>query len=368
VVVLENEIRPDTIGKVEQVTAKYELMPRGQYTFDVPSSDNRSQDAGAPRVSMDQYEALLELYQAQNAVQIARSLGAAQYAPETYNKAAQLLDQAQSLQARKMNMRTVVTTAREATQTAEDARAITIKRRDDERLANNQRETARAEVHAQQAESQAEAAHDQADSERTAKEQAQADATRANRLARQEADALAARDAANAQNTRNQTGDMRQKTSDQHALRIQLLRELAPILDVRDSPRGLLVTIPDSLFRSPSTLGAGALDQLNQIASIVRAHPGLHLEVDGHTDNEGSDAYDQRLSEQRAAAVRDKLVRDGIPSNIIVAHGLGKTQPLFSNDTSARRAQNRRVEVVISGDPIGTMASWDQTYTLTPQR
>jgi predicted P-loop ATPase len=174
VVVLENEIRPDTIGRVEQVAAKYELMPRGQYTFDVPSSDIRSQDAGAPRVSMDQYEALLELYQAQNAVQIARSLGAAQYAPETYNKAAQLLDEAQSLQARKMNMRTVVTTAREATQTAEDARAITIKRRDDERLANNQRETARAEVHAQRAESQAEAAHDQADSERIAKEQAQA--------------------------------------------------------------------------------------------------------------------------------------------------------------------------------------------------
>jgi outer membrane protein OmpA-like peptidoglycan-associated protein len=161
---------------------------------------------------------------------------------------------------------------------------------------------------------------------------------------------------------------MRQKTSDQQALRIQLLRELAPILNVRDSPRGLLVTIPDSLFRSPSTLGAGAFDQLGRIASIVRAHPGLHLEVDGHTDSEGSETYGQRLSEQRAAAVRDRLVRAGISSNVIVAHGLGRARPLLSNDTSAGRAQNRRVEVVIFGDPIGTMASWDETYSLTPQR
>jgi outer membrane protein OmpA-like peptidoglycan-associated protein len=100
----------------------------------------------------------------------------------------------------------------------------------------------------------------------------------------------------------------------------------------------------------------------------VRAHAGLHLEVDGHTDSEGSDASAQRLSEQRAAVVRDALVRAGIPPDAIVARGFGKTHPLLSNDTSAGRAQNRRVEVVIFGEPIGPMASWDQTYTLTPQR
>lgn len=363
VVVLENEVRPDTIGKVEQVSARIELMPRGQYTFDVPPS-GRSVDTGTPKVSMDQYEALRELYQAQNAVQIAQSLGAAQYAPETYNKAAQLLSQAEDLQAHKMDMRTVVTTARAAAQTAEDARSITVKRLDDERLANNQREATKAAAQAQRAEGQAEAAHEQADSERIAREQAQAEAVRANRLLRQEAEALAAPDAA-AQTTVTQTGSMRQE---QQALRVQLLRELGPIRDVRDSPRGLLVTIPDSLFRAPTTLGAGALDELSQIASIVRAYPGLHLEVDGHTDSEGGDAYDQRLSEQRAAAVRDVLVRGGVPSNAIVARGFGKTHPLISNDTSTGRAQNRRVEVVIFGQPIGQMASWDQTYTLVPQR
>jgi outer membrane protein OmpA-like peptidoglycan-associated protein len=366
VVVLENEVRPDTVGKVEQVSAKYELMPRGEYTFEVPPSNIRSNDTGTSRVSMDQYEALLELYQAQNAVQIAQSLGADHYAPETYSKAAQLLGQAQDLQAHKMNMRTVVTTAREAAQTAEDARSITIKRLDDLRLVNDQREAATAEAQAQRAETQAEAAHEQADVERIAKEQAQADAARANHLAMQEAEQ--ARDAATVQNTVNQTGRMRQETSAQQALRIQLLRELTPILDVRDSPRGLLVTVPDSLFRTPMTLGASALDDLSKIASIVRAHPGLQVEVDGHTDNEGSDAADQRLSEQRAASVRDVLVRAGIPPNAIAARGFGKTRPLLSNDTSVGRAKNRRVELLISGEPIGPMASWDQTYKLTPQR
>jgi outer membrane protein OmpA-like peptidoglycan-associated protein len=369
VVVLENQVRPDTIGKVEQVSAKTELLPRGQYTFDVPPSGARSADAGARKVSMDQYEALLALYQAQNAVQIAQSLGAARYAPENYNKAAELLSQAQDLQTRKMSMRTVVTTAREAAQTAEDARAITIKRLDNDRLAKDQREVAVAETQTEQAESRAAAARAQEDSERIAKEQALAEAARANQLARQEASqARADRVTGAAQAAVNQTASVRQETPGQQALRIRLLRDLAPILDARDSPRGLLVTVPDSAFRAPAALGSGALDGLSRIASTVRAHPGLHLEVDGHTDNEGSDAYDQRLSEQRAAAVRDALVGAGIPPNAIIARGFGKSHPIESNETAAGRARNRRVEVVISGDPIGPMASWDQTYTLRPQR
>jgi outer membrane protein OmpA-like peptidoglycan-associated protein len=370
VVVLENAVRPDTVGSVEQVSAKYELMPRGQYVYNVQPSDIRSADANAPKVSMDQYEALTELYQARNAVQIARSLGADRYAPDTYNKAVQLLSQAEDWQARKMSMRTVVTAARDAAQTAEDARAITVKRRDEERLVHEQETTAKAEARAQEAESRVEAEKARADSERMAKEQAQAEVVRANQLVRQEAEkAQAARDTAAAQVATNQANLERQRgQSDKQALRTQLLRELAPIFDARDSPRGLLVTIPDALFQAPSTLHSGALDELGQIASLARAHPGLYLEVDGHTDNEGSDTYVQQLSEQRAATVRDALVRDGIPPNAIVIRGFGKTRPLLSNNTPAGRAGNRRVEIVISGDPIGTTASWDQTYTLTPRR
>jgi outer membrane protein OmpA-like peptidoglycan-associated protein len=365
VVVLENVVRPDTIGSVEQVSAKYELLPRGQYTYNVKASSIRSADADAPKVSMDQYEALMELYQAQNAVQIAGSLGADRYAPDTYNKAVQLLRQAQDWQAQKMSMRTVVTVARDAAQTAEDARAITVKRRDEERLAQDQQIVAKAEGRAQEAESRAEAEHAHAESERIAKEQAQAEAARANQLAQQ---AQAGRDAAAAsQVAANPAGYQRQE-SDKRALRAQLLRELSPILDTRDSPRGLLITIPDSQFQSPSTLRDGFVDELGQIASVLRSRPGLYLEVDGHTDNEGADTYVQQLSERRAATVRDVLVRDGIPPNMIVIRAFGKTRPLLSNDTPAGRARNRRVEVVISGDPIGGTASWDQTYTLMPRQ
>jgi outer membrane protein OmpA-like peptidoglycan-associated protein len=370
VVVLENTVRPDTMGGVEQVNAKYELLPRGQYIYNVQPSDIRSADANTPKVSMDQYEALIELYQAQNAVQIARSLGADRYAPDIYSKAVQQLGQAQDWQARKMGMRTVVTAARNAAQTAEDARAITVKRRDEERLALEQQTAAVAERRVQDAESRADAERERADSERIAKEQAQAEAVRANQLARQEAEnAQLARNAAAVQMATKQGSVQRERAeSDKQALRVQMLRELAPILDARDSPRGLLVTIPDSRFQGPLTLRSGALDELGQIAFIVRSRPGLYLEVDGHTDNEGSDAYDQQLSEQRAATVRDVLVRDGIPPNAIAIHGFGKTHPLVSNNTPAGRAGNRRVEVVISGDPIGTTASWDQTYTLIPRR
>lgn len=365
VVVLENAIRPDTIGSVEQVSAKYELLPRGQYIYNVQPSDIRSADANAPKVSMDQYEALIELYQAQNAVQIARSLDADRYAPETYNKAVQLLQRAQNLQAQKMSMRTVVTVARDAAQTAEDARAITVKRRDEERLTQEQQSAARAEGRAQEAESRAEAEHARAESERIAKEQAQGEASRANQLARQATEqAQASRDAVA---TANPANHQRQE-SDKQASRAQLLRELASILDTRDTPRGLLITIPDSQFQAPSTLRSSAFDELGRIASVLRARPGLYLEVDGHTDNEGGDTYGQQISERRAATVRDALVGDGIPPNMIVVRAFGKTRPLLSNDTPAGRARNRRVEVVISGEPIGTTASWDQTYTLMPRQ
>jgi outer membrane protein OmpA-like peptidoglycan-associated protein len=313
---------------------------------------------------MEQYEALIELYQAQNAVQIARSLGADRYAPETYNKAVQLLQQAQDSQARKMSMRAVVTVARDAAQTAEDARAIAVKRRDDERLAQDQQVVAKAEGRAQQAESRADAERARADSERIAKEQAQAEAARANQLARQ---AVAQAQAAASQIATNPASHERQG-SDKQTVRAQLLRELAPIIDTRDSPRGLLITISDSRFQTPSMLRDGAVAELGQIASVLRARPGLYLEVDGHTDNEGGDTYDQQLSEQRAATVRDVLVRNGIPPNMIIVRAFGKTRPLLSNDTPVGRARNRRVEIVISGYPIGNTASWDQTYTLMPRQ
>ena len=153
VVVMENEVRPDTMGRIEQVQAKYELLPRGQYTYNVPSGFQADQ-AQAERLPMDRYEALIEVYQAQNAVQIAQSMGADRYAPDTFAKAQELLRVAQQNQMQKADRNTVVTEARRAAQTAEDARAITIKRKQDEELAQARDQAARAEADAQRALSQ----------------------------------------------------------------------------------------------------------------------------------------------------------------------------------------------------------------------
>jgi hypothetical protein len=127
VVVLENEIRPDTVGQIKEIRARYELMPRGHYTYDV-ANKLKSEVAGAPKVSMDRYEALLELYEAQNAAGIARAANAEQYAPQTFQKAQDLLANAQRLQDSKAASSLIVQAAREAAQTAEDARVIAEKR------------------------------------------------------------------------------------------------------------------------------------------------------------------------------------------------------------------------------------------------
>jgi hypothetical protein len=126
VVVMENVIRPDTIGKVEEVAAKYELMPRGHYTYVRPAREAPQPVAGQ-KMSMDQYEAVLALYQALNAIQIARAAGADRDAADTMRKAEQLYENARNLQTHNGTSREVVMTARQSAQTAEDARAISAK-------------------------------------------------------------------------------------------------------------------------------------------------------------------------------------------------------------------------------------------------
>ena len=133
VVVAENLVRPDTIGAREEVTAKYELLPRGQYTMTIQPAQLRSFNGEAEKLPYDRYEAVLELYQAENAVQIARSLDADRFAPDSFNKAATLLAQARDMNARKMDPQAIVSSARESAQMAEDARTIAVRRRDEER-------------------------------------------------------------------------------------------------------------------------------------------------------------------------------------------------------------------------------------------
>lgn len=374
VVVMENFVRQDTTGTIEQIDAKFELLQRGQYTLNVNPSELRAPPVD-PRVP-------LELQEARNAVQIARWAGAETYAADTFQKAMIGLQNAEGYLKGKAGKKPIGTVAREAAQMAEDARIITIKKRQEEQLANERQAAAdrearaRAEADARQRQAeqaQAEARErtrqaQMAESERAAAMQAKLDAEKAKQealaaadlAAKQRADAEAARAAALADRQAAQREAESARMAEQKAenekaeLRAQLLRQLNLILETRDTARGLIVNMSDVLFDTGKySLRPAAREKLAKVAGIILSHPGLTLDVEGHTDSVGGDEYNQRLSEQRAAAVRDYLVQQSIPANAITAKGFGKTMPVVSNDTAAGRQQNRRVELVVAGEVIG---------------
>ena len=350
VVVAENEIRPDTMGTTEIIQAKYDLLPRGHYVYNKPV-DLRAIDNGGPKVSMDEYEALLELYQAQNAVQIAASAGAAEFAGDTYAKADQLLREAQARQARKAGVTAVVTVARQAAQTAEDARAIALRRKQDAELATARDQAAAAQAAADRAQSDAATLRASLEQERAAREQADR--------------AIAVPTTMIEQPQRTETAPL--PPPQPAEVRARVMHELSAILPTLDSPRGLVVTMPDTYFHS-TTLDPAIYSRLSNIASVVRAHPGLMVEVEGHTDDRGDAVYLERLSAERAGTIQHLLVRQGVPLASIVARGYGRSRPAASNATPAGRERNRRVEIVLSGAPIGNMATWDRSYNVAPVR
>jgi outer membrane protein OmpA-like peptidoglycan-associated protein len=368
VVVAENVVRPDTIGAREEVTAKYELLPRGQYTMNLQASQLRSTEGGE-KLSYDRYEAVLELYQAENAVQIARSLGADQYAPDSIAKATALLSQAQNMSARKMDTHAIVSAAREAAQMAEDARTIAVKRRDEERHA---KEVQRSQDQSQlRRRAEEESAQAQADVEAESQEAAQAREQAAGEQAQAAARARALQQAVSAPlppppPVQRQTivavpNNAGLPDNSQKQFRAQLLAQLNGTLTTRDTPRGLVVTVGDSMFQSGNdTLSPDAGARLRYIATILASHPGLTVRVEGYGEED--------LSEERAQAVRAALVARGARPDSMVAVGYGNARPIASNATAAGREQNRRVEVVIYGDSIGNKALWDRPYSLRSQR
>jgi len=340
VVVMENIVRADTKGKIEDIQAKYELLQRGNYTLNIEPSK-------ITPIRLDS-KTVLPISEANNAVQIARWAGADRHASESFRKAQGLLKQAE-LYAAQGEKKNSVQMAREATQTAEDARLIAVKRIEEIRQAEERRAAADREQQAQlKAEQEARL---RADAERAKRE---AEAARATALAQQEAARLEAK---RARRTALEAEQLRQQAeNEKRELRSKLVEQLNLILETRDSARGLIVSLSDVLFDTAKyTLRPGAREKLAKIAGIVISHPGLKLDVEGHTDNVGNDAYNQRLSENRAATVRDYLVQQGVQSNMIAARGFGESNPAVSNDTAAGRQQNRRVELVVSGEPIGVV-------------
>lgn len=369
VVVMENEVRPDTQGSVEEVDAKFDLLRHGEYTTVTTGAQAPRLD---PRVP-------LSLYEARNAVAVAQAAGAAQYAGPSFQKAQQLLQQAEDSQKHKAPRKSVDMAARESVQTAEDAHSITVKRIEEERQAAERKAAEAREALAKQQAAEAEKAKLEAQlaAEKAARERAEAEAARAKALADQqeaekaaqlaaqqkaqaEADAEAARAKAVAdqQAAEAETAKAKQAASqaetEKAELRKQLLKQLSMVLQTNDTVRGLIVNMSDVLFDTGSyTLRPAAREKLAKISGILLAYPGLRIQVEGHTDSVGSDDFNQRLSEQRAGMVRDYLVDQMVPAGSVTARGYGKTKPIASNDTADGRQKNRRVELVVNGDAIG---------------
>src|SRR5580692_4820966 len=325
VVVLENVIRKDTKGTIETVDAKYELMERGGYIPTGYKFDPVVLNAKLP----------LEFFEARNALRIAKSEGAEQYAGDTYQHAVQLMNNTDEYATRKnVPDKPLIAVARETVQTAEDARAIAVKKMDDQRVANNLQNSTDAQAQAQA----------QADDATRQKEQAQADATKAQSdMAASQAASAAAVNAAQADADRSRLA-AQQADTDKAAMRARLSEQLNSILQTRDSARGLIVSMSDVLFDTGQySLKPGAREKLAKVAGILLAYPGLNIEVGGYTDNVGGDDMNQKLSENRADSVRDYLVQQGVTTNSVSAKGFGNTLPVASNDNSAGRQQNRRV-------------------------
>jgi outer membrane protein OmpA-like peptidoglycan-associated protein len=384
-VILENVVREETKGTTEAVNAKYELMERGGYIPTGYKFDPVVLNANLP----------LEFFEARNALRIAQSEGAEQYAPDSYRHAVELMNTADSDATDKhIDKKPLIAISRQAVESAEDARAIAVKKINDIAMADvlqdsadaqarSQQQAADATRQKQQAEldaAKAQANEAQADSDaanaQAARAQAESDAARARN---ESADAQAATAKAQSDMAANQAAsdtaisaaqadaeqsrlaaqqanlNAQQADADKAAMRTKLAEQLNSILQTRDSARGLIVSMSDVLFDTGKfSLKPGAREKLAKVAGILLAYPGLNIEVGGYTDNVGGDAMNQTLSENRANSVRDYLVQEGVATGSVSAKGFGNSLPVASNENSAGRQQNRRVELLVSGDAIGS--------------
>ena len=374
-VVAENILRQETKGFEEPIDANFDVLEGAQYTIDIPAERLPSSETSGKVPPLD-------LLEARNAVAIATAAGAEQYAPDSLAKAQDMLQRAEDYYQRKQGRTPIGTAARGATQMAEDARLLTLRRKEQarieaERLAHQQAQE-KAEADARPAQQQAVQAQAQADEDarrRTEAERAQADAERAQAEAqRQQAAALAEQQKAQAESeAARQAADQAEKQRQEavrqkEEMRARLLAQLNQVLQTRDTARGLIVSMPDVLFDfNKYTLKPEARERLAKVSGIVLAYPSLHVAVEGHTDSVGSDEYNQDLSEHRAQSVRDYFVQQGISASAIEARGFGKSEPIASNDTAEGRQQNRRVELVLSGDAIGSAGDEGPSQTATAQ-
>ena len=326
-VVLQSETRKDTKGKIFPVS-EYKLMKRGQY-----------EKIGNPLALTLDPKLPLEVYEARNAVDIAKSRGADKYAPEIYSKAEASLKMVENSLAAKADKNAVISTARQTAQFSEDARALAVQRQEEERTAK-EREDAAAKA---KAEAEARAAVEATEARRKADAEAQ-----------RQAELSAAKEGLMQAKEQAAQAEAERVRKAAEALRAQLLEQFNRILETRDTPRGLVVNMGDVLFDTGKfDLRSEAREKLAKLSGIVLAHPGLKLAIEGYTDSTGSDELNRKLSQDRADAVRGYLTEQGLPQDSVTAQGFGKSEPVADNNTAAGRQKNRRVEIVVSGEVIG---------------
>ena len=367
VVVLENAIRSDTVGASEAVDAKYELIDRGGYIPTGYKFDPVILNAKLP----------LEFFEARNAVRIAQSSGAERYAAPSYEKAVRQMNQADALATGKHeNKKSLISQSREVVQTAEDAREIAVKHIDEERAQTERSAGAGREASSNarandESQRRLNAEADTADAVRQRNEAdrknldaqafaqqaagAQADAERDRNDAQRKQQVAEADSDRNRAAAVSSDAQLQQAVRDREELRARLLQQFNLILETRDTARGLVVNMSDVLFDSGKyTLRPLAREKLAKISGIVLGYPSLKLAVEGNTDSVGTESFNQDLSEKRAEGVRSYLTQQGVPESSTTATGFGKNRPIASNNTSEGRQQNRRVELIVSGEVIGT--------------
>ena len=352
VVVIENVIRTDkTEGVLEKVNAQYSLLPRGMY----------AESAGAHTVAHPitrNERSPLELYEADNALRIAQDAGADKYAADIMAKATLDLQNASDLDGSKSGDRKMeITDAREAVERAEDARITTLRKQAAEREQNTVIAKDQAQADAAQSQQQAAASQLQAQQSAQQAQQAKLDAESA-QLAKAQADAARAQAEAQAAEAQARAAAANKSADDANAVRERLRQQLNSVLATSETARGLIVNMSDVLFDTGKyTLKPGTQISLAKVSGILEAYPGLKVQVEGYTDSVGTDELNQTLSENRAGAVRSFLVQQGVSPDSITSAGFGKNNPVADNGTASGRQQNRRVNMVVSGDAIGVSQS-----------
>jgi outer membrane protein OmpA-like peptidoglycan-associated protein len=358
VVVLQNVILDDkTQGVLEKVNAHYSLLPRGMY------AETEGSKTIANPITRNE-RSPLELYQAYNAIRIAQAAGADKYAADIMASANLDLQNAVAIDSNKKgDVKMEITNARQAVQRAEDARIVTLRKQADELARNQEDAKQKAQQEALASQQQAAASQQQAAQANLDAQKAQLDAEKA-QAAKAAADAARAQAEAQAAEARANAAQANKSAEDANAVREKLRAQLNSVLATSETARGLIVNMSDVLFDTGKyTLKQGTQISLAKVAGILQAYPGLKVQVEGYTDSVGTDDFNQKLSENRAGAVRDFLVAQGVPQSNITSAGFGKNDPVADNGTSSGRQQNRRVNMVVSGDAIGV----SQSASLAPQ-